>query len=250
MSRSKYSGVVLDDLFGRGHNEVRDLAVDWRLGWQSLDWGRRLMALGGLRELNPLDISASLRPGVDREHETRVTFPAAFGRVALSQATSVEAFYQLGFEPTALPGCGTFYSVVDFMAEGCDKAMFGGLSDRTAVATGSLRAAHRDAGSGGLGAGRHRAEAHGRDLGNRVRALCHAVPLAHARFTAGPSRDARPVRCSFPAIRAASIRRISPSTRKTSACSARRSRKRFRAAWCSASSPTVPTSRCSTTRWT
>ena len=110
--------------------------MEWKLGWQSLDWGRKLLALGGLRDLNPLDVSASLRPGVDREHETRVTFPAVFGRVGLTQATAVEAFYQFAFEPTALPGCGTFYAVVDFMAEGCDKAMFGNLSDRTAVATG------------------------------------------------------------------------------------------------------------------
>ncbi len=169
LARSQFSGVVLDDLFVRGHNEVRDLAVDWRLGWQSLDWGRRLMALGGLRELNPLDISASLRPGVDREHETRVTFPAAFGRVALSQATSVEAFYQLGFEPTALPGCGTFYSVVDFMAEGCDKAMFGGLSDRTAVATGvyvqrTSTLDPADSGQGGL-ALKHTVDTWGTEFG-------------------------------------------------------------------------------------
>ena len=136
LARSQFSGVALDNLYGYGHHQLDHVAVDWRLGWQSLDWGKRLMALGGLRDLNPLDVPASLRPGVDREHETRITFPAVFARFGLSPATSIEAFYQLQFEPTALTGCGTFYAVVDFMAEGCDKAMFGGLSDRTAVATG------------------------------------------------------------------------------------------------------------------
>ena len=136
LGRSQFSGVALDDLYVSGTHALAARPVEWKLGWQSLDWGRKLLALGGLRDLNPLDVSASLRPGVDREHETRVTFPAVFGRVGLTQATAVEAFYQFAFEPTALPGCGTFYSAVDFMAEGCDKAMFGNLSDRTAVATG------------------------------------------------------------------------------------------------------------------
>jgi len=135
-ARSKFSGVVLDNLYGHGHHELGEVCVDWKLGWQALDWGNRLTALGGLRDLNPLDVPASLRPGVDREHEARITFPVVFGRVGLSQATSLEAFYQLRFEPTALNGCGTFFASVDFMAEGCDKAMFGNLSDRTAVATG------------------------------------------------------------------------------------------------------------------
>lgn len=136
LARSKFSGVALDNLYGHGHHQFDDLSVDWKLGWQSLDWGKRLTALGGLRDLNPLDVPASLRPGVDREHEARITFPAVFGRFGLSQATSVEAFYQLQFEPTALNGCGTFFSSLDFMAEGCDKAMFGNLSDRAAIATG------------------------------------------------------------------------------------------------------------------
>jgi len=136
LARSSFSGVILDNLYGYGHHQLTKVSVDWKLGWQALDWGKRLLVLGGLRDLNPQDFPASLRPGVDREHETRITFPAVFGRVGLSQATSLEAFYQLHFEPTALNTCGTYFSSLDFMAEGCDKAMFGNLSDRVAVATG------------------------------------------------------------------------------------------------------------------
>jgi len=153
LSRSKFSGVVLDNLYGHGQHRIHQLSIDWKLGWQALDWGKRLIALGGLRDLNPLDVPASLRPGVDREHEARITFPAVFGRIGLSQATSVEAFYQLHFEPTALNGCGTFFSSLDFMAEGCDKAMFGNLSDRTAIATGIYvkRTATQDPSNSGQG---------------------------------------------------------------------------------------------------
>ena len=165
----KFSGVALDNLYGHGHHQFGDWSFDWRLGWQSLDWGKRLTALGGLRDLNPIDAPASLRPGVDREHEARITFPAVFGRVALSPVTSVEAFYQLQFEPTALNGCGTFYSSLDFMAEGCDKAMFGNLSDRAAIATGIYvrRTATQDpsdSGQGGL-ALRHTVESWATEFG-------------------------------------------------------------------------------------
>ncbi len=169
LARSQFSGVALDNLYGHGHHQFDDLSFDWKLGWQSLDWGKRLTALGGLRDLNPIDVPASLRPGVDREHEARVTFPAAFGHLALSSATSVEAFYQLQFEPTALNGCGTFYSSLDFMAEGCDKAMFGNLSDRTAIPTGIYvrRTATRepsDSGQGGV-ALRHTVESWATEFG-------------------------------------------------------------------------------------
>ena len=169
LARSKFSGVALDNLYGHGHHQFDDLSIDWKLGWQSLDWGKRLTALGGLRDLNPLDVPASLRPGVDREHEARITFPAVFGRFGLSQATSVEAFYQLQFEPTALNGCGTFFSSLDFMAEGCDKAMFGNLSDRAAIATGIYvrRTATQDpsdSGQGGI-ALKHKVDAWATEFG-------------------------------------------------------------------------------------
>jgi hypothetical protein len=136
ITRSKFSGFALDTLSVYGHHTHERLAWDWRLGYQVLDWGKRMIVLGGLRELNPMDIPAALRPGVLRDQETRIGIPAVFGRIALSNATSVEAFYQLAFEPAALNQCGTLMSQVDFMAEGCRKAMFGNLSDRAALTTG------------------------------------------------------------------------------------------------------------------
>jgi hypothetical protein len=122
--------------YGYGHHHLDKVSIDWKVGYQPLDWGPRLMALGGLRDLNPLDIPASLRPGVLRDQETRIPFPAVLARVDLSNATSLEAFYQVHFEPSALNQCGVFFSSLDFMADGCNKAMFGNVSDRTAVATG------------------------------------------------------------------------------------------------------------------
>jgi hypothetical protein len=155
LARSKFSGVALDTLFVHGHHELDEKALDWRLGYQYVEWGKRFMLLGGLRELTPLDIPATLRPGAVREKESRIGIPLVLARVGLSDATSVEVFYQLAFEPTAPATCGTFFAQLDFLPEGCGKAMFGNISDRTAVAKGvyvdrTQTVEPSDSGQGGL----------------------------------------------------------------------------------------------------
>ena len=245
LTRSKFAGVALDDLYLAGKHDT----LDWKLGWQTLDWGGKLNALGGLRDLNPLDVSAALRPGVDREHEIRATFPAVFGRVALSQTTAVEGFYQFAFEPTALPGCGTFYSVVDFMAEGCDKAMFGNLSDRTAVATGvyvqrTATLQPSDAGQGGI-ALKHKVEPWATEFGLYATQFHSRVP-----FYSGTKSGRETGPLFVPGDPGGLNPHISLSIRKTSRCSRRRSRRRFPVARCSANSRFAPINRCSTTRST
>ena len=67
LARSKFSGIVGDELYGYGHNQFDDVSLDWIVGYQKLDWGNRYVVLGGLRDLNPLDLPALLRPGVVRQ---------------------------------------------------------------------------------------------------------------------------------------------------------------------------------------
>lgn len=137
LSRSKFSGAVLNQLYAYGSHDARPAAIEWRVGYQNLQWGRRYMLAGGLRDLDPADLPAIFRPGTLRDVETRVGLPLVLARVARpDQSASVEAFYQLAFEPTAPASCGTFFAQLDFLPEGCNKAMFGVLSDRTAVGTG------------------------------------------------------------------------------------------------------------------
>jgi hypothetical protein len=151
IARSRFSGIVADNLNAYGHNKIDDVTVDWTVGYQKLDWGNRYAVLGGLRDLNPLDIPATLRPGVQREQETRIAIPALFASIGLTRDTSVEAFYQLAFVSNAPNACGTFFSQLDYVAEGCNKAMFGNMSDRQALATGTYikRAETQDASNAG-----------------------------------------------------------------------------------------------------
>lgn len=155
LPRSKFGGVVGDNFYGYGRNRFADVTLDWNVGYQRLDWGNRYLVFGGLNDLNPLDVPATLRPGAVREEETRIAFPAVFARATFSRSTSVEAFYQIRFQRSAPPECGTFFAAQDTLSEGCDKVMLGQGSDRASLATGNyIRRAGTphpsDAGQGGL----------------------------------------------------------------------------------------------------
>jgi hypothetical protein len=133
--RSKFSGVVLDNLYVNGHDEAGNLPLDWKLGWQKLEWGNRYIVVGGLRDLDPIDIPALTRPGMlQRDQETRIPVPQIRARLGIAKSTSVEGFYQFQFERNALNECGTFYSGADWVADGCNAIVFGNQTDRAAIA--------------------------------------------------------------------------------------------------------------------
>jgi hypothetical protein len=136
--RSRFSGVALDNLYVGGHHRIDDTPFEWTLGWQKLDWGNRYIVIGGLRDLNPIDIPALTRPGMlQRDQETRIPVPQIFARTSLAPTTSLEGFYQFHFERNAPNECGTFYSGVDWFSDGCNAVLVGNVSDRTALAAGS-----------------------------------------------------------------------------------------------------------------
>jgi len=137
--RTRFSGVVLDNLYAGGRQSIAAMPLEWNLGYQKLDWGNRFLVLGGLRDLNPIDIPALTRPGMlQREQETRIPVPQIFARLGVSTSTSIEGFYQFGFERNAPNQCGTFYSGVDWYSDGCNAVTVGAGSDRAALASGSF----------------------------------------------------------------------------------------------------------------
>ena len=178
--RSRFSGVALDNLYASGRQRIAAMPLEWTLGYQKLDWGNRFLVLGGLRDLNPIDIPALTRPGMlQREQETRIPVPQIFARLGVSPSTSIEGFYQFGFERNAPTQCGTFYSGVDWYSDGCNAVTVGAGSDRAALASGSYPQARRQRDARRWRPVRRRADAHGRCLGDQVRRVRHAVPFAH-----------------------------------------------------------------------
>jgi hypothetical protein len=135
---SRFSGVALSDAFVQYTVDLDSLRLFGRIGQQSLNWGERSGFGGGLEALNPRDLPAIRRPGVVPQ-ETKVPFPALFGRVEFDRAIGLEGFYQTRFRPSAIDMCGTFWSFNDYLVDGCDKVMSGqpAVSDRARIPLGA-----------------------------------------------------------------------------------------------------------------
>lgn len=135
-----------------GAFDIDDRSLFTRVGYQNIGWGSPGTILGGLEQINPINNPARLRAGAVPE-ETRILFPAVFAKLGLNKNTNVEAFYQFGFRPNELPGCGTFGSFLDYATDGCNKVFFAPVtvSDAEADALGLVikRASDRDPSDGG-----------------------------------------------------------------------------------------------------
>ena len=119
---SKASGATLLDAFVYGEFEVMDMPLDVRLGKQVVSWGESTFIFGGINAINPVDVNAFTRPGAEIK-EGLLPVNMAFASIGLTDNLSAEFFYQLEFQETVLPGCGTYFSTADSMADGCDSIL-------------------------------------------------------------------------------------------------------------------------------
>lgn len=137
-AEGRFSGAALLDAHLYGTIDIGGRPLHGRIGWQRLPWGVATTISTGLNVLAPLNAPASRRPGALPE-ETAIPIPALFARYGLTEQLDVEAFYQLAFQRTEPVACGSFYSTVDYLADGCDKIMLGGnlFTDRGSLVAGN-----------------------------------------------------------------------------------------------------------------
>ncbi len=126
---SKASGIALLDAFIYGEFEVMDMPLDVRLGRQVVSWGEGTFIRGGVNVINPIDVNAFVRPGAEIK-EGLLPVNMAFANIGLTDSLSMETFYQLEFQETVIPGCGTFFATIDYASEGCNSvSIIDGLSN-------------------------------------------------------------------------------------------------------------------------
>ncbi|WP_188745358.1 DUF1302 domain-containing protein [Marinobacterium zhoushanense] len=119
---AKFSGAELLDAYVYGSFDLGSEAqypLDLRIGRQVVNWGESAFIQGGLNSISPLDVSAIRRPGAEVKDALLPT-NQLFASLGLTYNLSVEGFYQLEWEPTAIDGCGTYFSTNDFAAQGCN----------------------------------------------------------------------------------------------------------------------------------
>jgi hypothetical protein len=121
-------GFDLLDAFDWADYDFGDTPATFRVGRQVVSWGESTFIQGGINSINPVDASAFRRPGAEVK-EGLLPVNMFYTSIGISADVSIEAFYQLEWEKTRSDPCGTFFSTVDFVADGCGPVILGGTID-------------------------------------------------------------------------------------------------------------------------
>jgi hypothetical protein len=115
---SKFKGFEMLDAYVWKDFQVAEHPLNVKVGNQVLSWGEALLIQNGINVINPLDVSAFNRPGVEiKEGQLPVEMISfSFG---LTDTTNLEGFYQYNWRPSVLDGCGTFFASSDAIQKGC-----------------------------------------------------------------------------------------------------------------------------------
>jgi hypothetical protein len=115
---SKFKGFEMLDAYVWKDFQLAEHPLNVKVGNQVLSWGESLLIQNGINVINPLDVSAFNRPGVEiKEGQLPVEMVSfSFG---LSDTTNLEGFYQYNWRPSVLDGCGTFFASSDAIQKGC-----------------------------------------------------------------------------------------------------------------------------------
>ena len=115
------SGIELLDAFvyGTFYLGKNQMPLDLRLGRQVASWGESTFIQNGINSINPVDVSAFRRPGAEIKEGL---LPVSMFTISagLTDALSIDAFYQIAWEKTVIDGCGTYFSTIDVAATGCN----------------------------------------------------------------------------------------------------------------------------------
>ncbi|MBE0482444.1 MAG: DUF1302 domain-containing protein [Bacterioplanes sp.] len=121
-------GAELLDAYVYGNFDIANTPVNVRLGRQVISWGESTFIQGGINSINPVDASAFRRPGAEVK-DGLLPVNMLYTSIGLTGDLTLEAFYQLEWEKTRTDPCGTFFSTVDFVADGCGPVILGGAAD-------------------------------------------------------------------------------------------------------------------------
>lgn len=115
------SSVDLLDAFVYGSWSVGERALNARLGRQVINWGEGLFYQNGIGSTNPVDINALRAPGSEIKEAYMPTF-MAYASFELRDNLSIEGYWQPGraWEASRIDPCGTYYSTLDVIGEGCN----------------------------------------------------------------------------------------------------------------------------------
>ncbi|TDF83783.1 DUF1302 domain-containing protein [Pseudomonas sp. H9] len=127
---AKFKGFEALDAYVWKDFDIGGHRLNAKLGKQVISWGEALFLQNGVNAINPLDVSAFNRPGVELK-EGQLPVEMLSMNFDVTDAMSIEGFWQYNFRPSVFDGCGTFFSAADSLQEGCqfDKILSGGSTE-------------------------------------------------------------------------------------------------------------------------
>ncbi|MDG9978991.1 DUF1302 domain-containing protein [Ectopseudomonas oleovorans] len=135
------SSADLLDAFVYGSWTVNERDLNARLGRQVINWGESLFYQNGIGATNPVDINALRAPGSEVKEAYMPTFMIS-GSYELRDNLTVEGYWQPGkaWEASKIDPCGTYYSTLDTLGEGCDYLSVSPLQEQATGLAGAAAA--------------------------------------------------------------------------------------------------------------
>jgi hypothetical protein len=122
------SGYDLLDAFVWIDQDIGGMPATFRLGRQVVSWGESTFIQGGINSINPVDAASFRRPGAEVK-DGLLPVNMFYTSIGLTTELSLEAFYQLEWEKTRPDPCGTLFSPIDFVSDGCGPVILAGTDD-------------------------------------------------------------------------------------------------------------------------
>lgn len=116
--KANASGAEILDAYVWADYWIGESPLNLRLGKQVVSWGESTFIFNGINVINPVDIGAIRAPGAELK-DALLPVNMIYGSLGLTDDITLEAYVQLEFEKTRIDDCGTFFSTVDYVADGC-----------------------------------------------------------------------------------------------------------------------------------
>jgi len=108
MRLARYKGLETLDSYIWSKFSVGAGEAEVRAGRQSIPWGGSLF-FQGISQVNPMNFSALRKPGMDVQKEMYVPVWSLYGKLTNVAGGTLDAFYQLKWEPSVFDTCGPYW---------------------------------------------------------------------------------------------------------------------------------------------
>lgn len=104
---------------------VGNVPISARYGNQVVSWGESTFIPGGINTINPIDVNAFRAPGSELK-DALLPVEMFYLSAGVTENVTIEGFVQTDWEKVRTDDCGTFFSTVDFVADGCGPVYLAG----------------------------------------------------------------------------------------------------------------------------